>query len=81
MSELQLSLTAAEAGAELELVAAEPVTSSAPIAPPAVLSPSPPPVPSALEEGNLFPQAERIAALRRLGEHAPALRGDLPRLR
>ncbi len=58
MSELQLSL-APVADRELEVVDGEPVMS----APPAVaLSPSPPPISSALEERNLFGEAERIAA-------------------
>ena len=61
MSELQLSL-AAVADSELELVDSELVTSVTPAAPSVALSPSPPPVPPALHERNLFAEAERIAA-------------------
>jgi hypothetical protein len=56
VSELQLPLTAAETAAEFELVDGELVASSS------ALSPSPPPAASALEERNLFAEAERIAA-------------------
>jgi integrase len=52
----QLMLAALEPDGEVGLVDGELV------APPAALSPSPPPVPSALEERNLFGEAERIAA-------------------
>ena len=55
MSGLPLSLTPV-AEPEVELVDGELV------APPAALSPSPPPVLSAVEERNLFGEAERIAA-------------------
>ena len=55
MSELPLSLPPV-AEAEVELVDGELV------APPAALSPSPPPVLSAVEARNLFGEAERIAA-------------------
>jgi hypothetical protein len=60
VNERQVSLAAAEAGAELELIDATVVEAPAPL--PALLSPSPPPVPSELEERNLFAEAERIAA-------------------
>ena len=62
MSELQLSLTAAKAGEELELIDAELVTSARPATFATDLSSSPPPVTSALEQRAFFAEAERIAA-------------------
>ena len=62
MSVLQPTLTAAEAGAELELVDGELVTSAGAAASATALSPSPPPIRPGLEERNLFAEAERIAA-------------------
>jgi integrase/recombinase XerD len=61
VSELPLSLTLVADG-EFEAVDAEFVPTSGLGARASCLSPSPPPVPSALEERNLFAEAERIAA-------------------
>jgi integrase len=61
VSELQPAL-APVVDAELELVDAELVSSAGAVASGSVLSPSPPPIPSAIEERNLFGEAERIAA-------------------
>jgi hypothetical protein len=61
MSGLQLTLTAAEAGTELELVDGELVASAGGAASATALSPSPPPDPSGLEQRNLFAESERIA--------------------
>jgi integrase len=57
----QLSLTP-PAGAELELVDAELVSSAGTVAPAIALSPSPPPSAPELDARNLFGEAERIAA-------------------
>jgi len=62
VSEAQLTLPAAEAGDEAELVDAELVSSSGAVASAGALSPSPPPVSFALAERNLFAEAQRIAA-------------------
>ena len=62
MSGLQLTLTAAEAGAELELVDGELVASAGAAVSATALFPSPPPDPSGLGEHNLFAESERIAA-------------------
>ena len=62
MSVVQPMLTAAEAGAELELVDGELVTSAGAAASATALSPSPPPIRPGLEERNLFAEAERITA-------------------
>ena len=82
MSELQLSLgPVAEAGAELEVVDAELVTSTSSAVSSAALSPSPPPSAPGLEARNLFGEAERIAARGGEREHAPAVPRDFPRFR
>ncbi len=62
MSKLQLSLTAGEAGQELELVEAELIEDARDAGPAIALSPSPPPFPTPLAERNLFAEAQRIAA-------------------
>jgi len=62
MSGLQLTLTAAEAGAELEFVDGELVASAVSAVSATALSPSPPLDPSGLQERNLFGEAQRIAA-------------------
>jgi len=59
---LQLTLSDAEAAAELEPVDAELVTNDAAGGPAAALSLSPPLAAPALEARNLFGEAERIAA-------------------
>jgi integrase len=61
VSELQLAL-APVVEAELELVDADILSSAGTVASADALSPSPPPVPPALAERNLFGEAERIAA-------------------
>jgi integrase/recombinase XerD len=62
VSGLRFSRAALEAGGELELVDAELVSTVGTAVSASVLSPSPPPVLTALAERNLFGEAERIAA-------------------
>ena len=80
MSELQLPLTGAGAVVDLEIVDGE-FVASPPVDSLSALSPSPPPIPLALEARNLFAEAERIGRSRGEREDAAAVRGDLPRFR
>jgi len=62
VSGAQVTLAAVEAAEDVELVDAELVSSAGAVASASALSPSPPPIPPALAERNLFAEAERIAA-------------------
>ncbi len=61
MSGLPLARAPVQAREEFELVDGELVPSADPAVSSAALSPSPPPVPPALDERNLFGEAERVA--------------------
>lgn len=72
MSGAQLTLAAVEAAEAVELLDAELVSTAGLAVSGSALSSSPPPVPAAIAERNLFGEAERIAAARRR-RHAAAV--------